>query len=1305
MATLILSAVGASLGAAVGGSVLGLSAAVIGRAVGATVGNAIDQRLMGQGSDAIATGKVDRFRLNGAGEGDAVSRIYGRMRLGGQVIWASRFKEIVTTSGGSGKGLSRPKSSTYSYSVSAAYALCEGEISRIGRIWADGNELPADSLTLRVYTGSETQLADAKIAAVEGIDNAPAYRGTAYVVIEDLDLGRFGNRLPQFNFEVFRKAQPAALPHSDLSADIHGVALIPGTGEYALATTPVHVNDGPGVNRSININSVGGATDLEVSLATLRREVPGCQSVSLVTSWFGDDLRATTCSLRPKVEQSALDGVGMPWSVSGEARATAKVVSQLNGRPVYGGTPNDAAVVEAIAAIRAGGQRVLFYPFILMDIQTQNGLSDPWSGAPDQPVMPWRGRITLGVAPGQEGSVDGTVAAAAEVAAFFGTATPNDFQISGSAVTYSGPNEWSYRRFILHYANLCAAAGGVDSFCIGSEMRSLTQIRGTNNDFPAVHELIALLADVRAVLGSETKLGYAADWSEYFGYQPTDGSGDVFFHLDDLWADPNTDFIGIDNYVPLSDWRDGDGHLDQEFGSIYALDYLKGNVAGGEGYDWYYASAKARTLQLRSPIVDGNFGEDWVYRYKDIKGWWLNAHHARVGGVRDTNPTPWQPQSKPIWFTELGCPAIDKGTNQPNVFLDPKSSESKTPYFSKGTRDDFIQAQYLRATIEYWGDDVNNPVSELTGLAMVDMGNAHVWAWDSRPWPAFPGNGKLWSDGENYGRGHWISGRLSAQSLALVVAEICENAGVSDFDVSGLYGTVRGYIVDDLQSARAALQPLMLAFGFEAVTREGVLVFQNRTGLNGVTLDANRLVFMPDAYAVVSTTRAPEAETAGQVRLGFVQGDSDYRVGAVDVIAPDETAPGVTRSAVPLVLSEGEAKGVVARWLAESRIARDRVSFALPLSNLAIGAGDVVTMNDQAGAARYRIDRVEDVGARVIEAVRVEPAVYHPFVFDDGRTQTQAFVPPVPVFPLFLDLPLLRGTEDPGAPHIAVTASPWPGSVAVYASPSDADYVLNRLITRASVIGVSETPLLRSIPGRWDNGIGFRVKIYGGELSSAPDSAVLNGANAMAIGSGSDSDWEIIQFADATLVGPSTYQVSRLLRGQAGSDAVTPDTWPAGSLVVLLGIDSTQIDLTPAARDLARHYRVGPALRSFDDPSYVHEIHAFSGVGLRPYAPALLRGSAQANGDLDLTWIRRTRVAGDSWGPGDVPLGESFESYRVRIMQGGAQKRVLDVSGPQFTYTAAMQSTDALSIPYAVEVSQISERYGAGSIARIDIDA
>ncbi len=1295
MATIVLGAVGSAVGAEFGGTALGLSGAVIGRAVGATLGRVIDQRLLGAGSETVETGKVDRFRLTGASEGAAVPLVYGRMRVSGQVIWATRFAERVesSTSGG-GKGAPQPKVTTvsHSYSVSLAIALCEGEITRVGRVWADGEEIPRGDLPMRVYVGDEEQLPDAKIAAVEGLENAPAYRGIAYVVLEDLQLARFGNRVPQFSFEVFRPARGREVP--DLVRGVEAVALMPGTGEYALAITPVHFDKGLGEVSLVNVNTPSGKADLEVSLEQLREELPRVGSVLLIASWFGNDLRCGQCRVRPKVEQKELDGVGMPWSVSGVTRAAAEAVAVLDGRPVYGGTPDDASVVQAIRALAAQGQKAVFYPFLLMEQMAGNVLPDPWTGGAGQAALPWRGRITTSIAPGMEGTPDRTARSEAEVAAFFGQCRVEDFRIEGERVVYSGPDEWSYRRFILHYAYLCKLAGGVDAFCVGSEMRSLTQVRGAGDSFPAVAEFRRLAAEVRDVLGADVKISYAADWSEYFGYS---ADGNRYFHLDPLWADENIDFIGIDNYMPLSDWRDGEEHADANWGSIYDLGYLKANIEGGEGYDWYYASPEAMEAQIRTPIEDGAYGEHWIWRYKDLRNWWGLPHHERIDGVRAAGPTAWEPRSKPIWFTELGCAAIDKGTNEPNKFLDPKSSESRLPRYSSGVRDDLIQMQYLRAMFDYWGDAGRNPVSPVYGGRMVDMGRAHVWAWDARPYPYFPNDRELWSDGENHARGHWLTGRTAAQPLANVVAELCERSGLRDYDVSQLHGLVRGYAVPSVDTARAALQPLMLAYGFEAVERDGILRFRMRHGRVDAELAREVLALGDAVEGEIEAVRAPAAEVAGRVRLSFVEAEGDYEARAAEAIFPDEETHSVSQSDLPLALTGSEAQGIVERWLSEARVARDGVRFALPPSS-GLGAGDVVRLD----GLRYRLDRVELAGVLNVEAVRVEPGVYRPSDAAEAPVRPRAFVPPVPVLPVFLDLPLLRGDEVPHAPHLAVTATPWPGSVAVWAADEDQGYALNRMVGARAVVGRTLSPLERGRPGLWDRGPALRVQVSG-PLVSASAAEVLNGANALAIGSGAAQGWEVLQFARAELVGPGIYDLSLRLRGQAGTEGEMPEVWPVGSRVVLLNAAVGQIDLPLSARDLARHYRIGPAQRGYDDPSYVHRVEAFRGIGLRPYAPCHLRVREVA-GALHLTWVRRTRVDGDSWAGVDVPLGEESESYLLRVRQGEAVLREVIVGEPRWSYGAAERAADGLGGPFRIEVAQLSARFGAGAFTGVEID-
>ncbi|WP_299549294.1 glycoside hydrolase/phage tail family protein [uncultured Tateyamaria sp.] len=1304
MATVVLSAAGAAIGGSIGGSALGLSSVAIGRAIGATLGKVIDQRVMGQGSEVVEQGKVDRFRLSNSGEGAPISQLYGRMRLGGQVIWSSDFLETVTVTGGGGGGgkggpapTPQPEVREYSYSLSLALAVCEGEITRIGRVWADGEEVSVNDLNMRVYTGSQDQLPDPLMEATEGQGLVPAYRGTAYVVIENLALGRFGNRVPQFSFEVVRPEQSDEVgADEEITRAVKAVALMPGTGEYALATTPVNYVDRNRGRWSANINTPAGQSDLIVSLDALNDELPNCEAASLIVSWFGNDLRCGSCRVQPKVERRDIDGENMPWSVAGVSRHSVAEVHRVEDRPIYGGTPADASVIEAIQAMNATDKKVMFYPFILMDQLNGNELPNPYAPDEAQPHLPWRGRITLSLAPGVDGSPDGSANAEAEVDAFFGTVTASHFDTNGN-YQYSGPQEWTLSRFILHYATLCRRAGGVDAFCIGSEMRGLTQIRGTANQFYAVQKLKELAAQVRIILGPDTKISYAADWTEYFGYQPQDGTGDRYFHLDPLWADENIDFIGIDNYMPLSDWRDGEDHFDAEWGSIYNVDYLRANIEGGEGYDWYYRSQEAEIVQIRTPITDGAHYEPWVYRYKDIRNWWSHAHHERIDGVRSAQPTSWVPESKPIWFTELGCAAIDKGTNQPNKFLDQKSSESSLPKYSNGARDDLIQKQYLRAMHSYWRDAENNPISTQYEAPMVDMSRAFVWAWDARPYPFFPNALRTWSDGENYPRGHWINGRTSGRSLASVVGEVCKRSGLQHYDTSELFGYVRGFVVDDVTDARGALQPLMLRFAFDAVERDGILKFVSRFGKGAVTLPPEALAIHSDLGGRLEQSRESEAELAGRVRVRFVQTDGNFDVLSEEATLADDATHAVSTSEVAMALTRPEGRQVAERWLTEARIAREAIKLALPPSLIGVGAGDVIEVaaDQSEGAGLYRVDRVEHGQMQLLEAVRIEPEVYTPSELSDELAGVREFIPPVPLTSVFMDLPLLTGNEVEHAPHLAVTGSPWPGGVAVYQSPSDSDFVLNTVIAARASIGFLNSALSHAPSGLMDRGAPLDVKMIHGTLQSIPAVALLNGGNLVAVGDGSPDNWELIQFQDADLIGPDQYLLSNRLRGQAGTDAYIPDEWPVGSWFVHMNGVPSQINLLRALRRISQTFRIGPSKRSYGDPSYTEAIHAFNGNGLRPYAPVHLRLSSSDDG-VDANWIRRTRLDGDDWELPDVPLAEETESYTVRIGQSGQVIRETIVPAPSWTYTNAMLQADGVFGDFEVSVAQNSARFGPG---------
>ena len=94
----------------------------------------------------------------------------------------------------------------------------------------------------------------------------------------------------------------------------------------------------------------------------------------------------------------------------------------------------------------------------------------------------------------------------------------------------------------------------------------------------------------------------------------------------------------------------------------------------------------------------------------------------------------------------------------------------------------------------------------------------------------------------------------------------------------------------------------------------------------------------------------------------------------------------------------------------------------------------------------------------------------------------------------------------------------------------------------------------------------------------------------------------------------------------------------------------------------------------------------------------------QVSGDLTLSWVRRSRIDGDSWSSVDVPLAESRETYLLRVVQAGAVLRETSVAQPFWTYADAQQVADAVAAPFEIHIAQMSDVFGAGPFARITIN-
>jgi hypothetical protein len=1238
MAQVILSSVGQSIGGP------------IGSAIGSTIGRAIDQRVISSLQPARQKGpRLETLRIQGAAEGAPMACVFGRARVTGQVIWAARFLEGRRTASG-GKG--GPRTVEYDYSLSFAVALCEGEIDGIGRVWADGRLMDLSGVTMRVHRGGAAQTPDPLIEAIEGA--APAYRGTAYVVFEDLPLGPYGNRPPQLSLEVFRR------PRGDgprLEDRLEGVCLIPGAGEFVLATGAVMRREGLTRTTAENVHSGDGQAGLIVSLDQLQTQCPNLKRVSLVVAWFGDDLRAGHCSIRPGVEGIDKATEPLVWSVAGLARSEAHRISRAPaGGPAYGGTPSDESVRQAVAALKARGLEVTLYPFVLMDVPAANGLPDPYGG-PEQAAYPWRGRVK-----GNDGA-----GAAAEVAAMFGTA-----------------DGWGLRRLALHYAAMVAETGA-DGLLIGSEMRGLTMTRDAAGGFPAVGALRSLAAGCRTVVGPDVAISYAADWSEYAGVRNGD---EVAFHLDPLWADGAIDYVGIDWYPPLGDWRAGDGGVDAgTFAGADSADYLAAQVAGGEGFDWFYASDADRAAQVRTPITDAAHGEDRVFRVKDLKGWWSNPHHDRSGGVRRVTPTDWVAGMKPIRLTEFGCAAVDRGGNAPNLFQDPKSAESALPPYSTGERDDRMQRRALEAVLTHFVDGASNPVSAVYGGRMVEAADA--WCWDARPWPAFPGRADVWADAGSWRTGHWLNGRLAGETRDLIAA-VLKRGGLDEdgFEIGRFAGEVQGYVIDRPMRTRDALEPLLAGLGLIAAERDGRVAVLGE-GPAVLTLAPEALA-LPEEGASLKAERVLEPGP-GAARVRYIDGEADYQTGSVVVRSSGEGG-GIDLD-LPAVCSAALARSAAERALEAG--GGERLTALLgPLEALTLEPGDGVAVEGRSGTWRVmRLDRDEtpSVLLEPVSAVRVGEDRGAPV---PGEAAGGAGAP----FFRMLELPPLIGAEDDGRPVAVVAADPW-RPMRVFGGADAGSLTARGEVAQPATVGVLAEALPAGIRHRWDEVNALWVRIEGRAPESRSAKSVFAGANAAVVRTA--DGWELVQFRAATLVGDGLWRLSGLLRGQQGTEAVGA---ASGAIVVLLDPVPARVESSPAERGLPLVWRAGPSGGPAGGSGVSETGFMPTGVHGRPWSPAHLKARVRTDGGFDLTWIARARMDGDRW-DGEATL-PAVSRFRVRVLDGPEERRMFEAGTTAAIYAATDLATDFPGGPEAgsrVAVAQWGDGYGWGTEASVTL--
>lgn len=527
------------------------------------------------------------------------------------------------------------------------------------------------------------------------------------------------------------------------------------------------------------------------------------------------------------------------------------------------------------------------------------------------------------------------------------------------------------------------------------------------------------------------------------------------------------------------------------------------------------------------------------------------------------------------------------------------------------------------------------------------------------------------------------TGRLTTtgSTLDTVVADICNQAGMAttDYDVTALASTtLDGFALNSQTDGASWIQQLMAAYFFDAVEHNGKLTFVKRGSASILTIPSTDLGAVPfDSQLPPSLQidRTSEVELPKSIDIGYYNLNGDYLQSVQQYKRQVTHSQQMTQMSTQLALSDAHAMQIAESSMFVQHLGRTMYTFYVTQKYAQYEPTDVITVNGYT----MRIlsdDRGVDGTIRFV-AIAEDPSIYgNPSAGGAANFPVQSVPVTQATAAMLLDIPQLRDQDqDPGfyAAAYAGNVTAWTGAVLYRSIDGGSTYQSEATISPpAATIGTCTTTL-----GTWtggnipDESNTLTVSVFDNTLASCTFDQVLQYQNLALVGN------EIVSFGNVTLNANGTYTLSRFLRGRYGTD------WAIGSHAanerfILLTISSV-VDVVGAAANLNAAYlykpvTIGGSLLTTPALSFTN-----TGIRLKPYAPVMPVVARDTSGNITITWVRRSRWGGIMHDGGDIPLGETSESYDVEIWTSGyATLKRTFAAQPSATcsYTSANQVTD-----------------------------
>ena len=495
--------------------------------------------------------------------------------------------------------------------------------------------------------------------------------------------------------------------------------------------------------------------------------------------------------------------------------------------------------------------------------------------------------------------------------------------------------------------------------------------------------------------------------------------------------------------------------------------------------------------------------------------------------------------------------------------------------------------------------------------------------------------------------------------------------------------SVDGYAAGG-SSVRGAIEALGDVVPLSLVEQDGLLRITTErlephvleaaeTGARGRGRDAGR----------TELHRRAAGSVPDEVSIAYHDAARDYQTG---LQRATRGGPGLRadRRALPAVLGADAAKSFAEQRLAALWAGRVSAKLHLPWRRSDVRPGRHVRLEGQAGL--WRVERwALDWMVVSLELVRVATGALAPAAgASAGRPIGHPDLPHGPTSFWIFELPFDPGQEPP-RPRLMVAAAGaqagWRRAELMASFDGGGSWQNAGATGGASVAG---TVLEAPGPGAsalFDARNSIVVELLNSAmwLESRDDAALVAGANLALVGD------ELIQFGHVEVLGQDRFRLSRLLRGRRGTEHAT-SRHSQGARFVLIEQQSLAV-IEPPVEALGGEARI-IAQGLGDSEEGVSASAIIAGEAMRPPSPVHLAAVRAPNGDVDITWVRRSR-SGWSWLDGsDTPIGEESERYRVSLACASGE-RVATVAVPQFLYSVAQQVEDGFTGSLEIAVTQL----------------